>query len=181
MLSTPLLRTSPQAQRKTLVHPEVKIAPTRAEVAKEYWHRGRLEFKLHAGQRRIEDVLRGLGGQLRVINCSRQYGKTYWGVAKAISLCIRKKGARVKIGTAFLSDLAELIIPAFDAVLGDIPESLRPKYKPQKTKYVFPNGSEIKLVGLDKNPNGLRGQVPDLIILEEAGFIEAQDRLVQVV
>jgi hypothetical protein len=145
---------------------------TRAEAQHESWHRGRLLYKLHGGQRRIEDVLRNLPGQLRVVCCSRQFGKTYWGVVKAISLCLRKPHARVKIGTAFLSDLAELILPAFEEILKDCPEAIRPVYKDSKKKWVFGNGSEIKLVGLDKNPNGLRGQVPDLIILEEAGFID---------
>lgn len=159
------------------LHPLVKALPPRPEIIKEFWHRGNLTYKLHKGQRKIQEILQNLPGQLRVINCSRQFGKTYMFVSRAISLCIRKKGAKVKIGTAFLTDLSEILIPSFEAVLSDCPPSLRPKYQPSKTKYIFPNGSEIKLVGLDKNPNGLRGQVPDLIIIEEAGFVNNLDYL----
>ena len=36
---------------------------------------------------------------------------------------------------------------------------------------MFPNDSIIKLVGLDKNPNGLRGNTLDLIIIDECGFV----------
>ncbi len=151
----------------------------RAQAVQEAWYRGRLIYKYHGGQRKIEDVLRNLPGQLRVVCCSRQFGKTYWGVSRAISLCIKVPNARVKIGTAFLTDLAELIIPAFEEVLKDCPDATRPVYKDSKKKYVFPNGSEIKLIGLDKNPNGLRGQVPDLILLEEAAFIANLDYLYQ--
>lgn len=151
--------------------------PTKAQIEKSFWLRGDLSFKLHNGQLRIDEALDKLIGQLIVINCSRQFGKTYWGVSKAIGLAIKKPKARIKIGTAFLTDLHEIIIPKFDEVLEGCPESVRPKYKVQGSKYVFPNGSEIKLVGLDKSPNGLRGQVPDLIILEEAGFISNLDYL----
>jgi len=52
-----------------------------------------------------------------------------------------------------------------------------PTYKTQGTKFVFKNGSEIKLVGLDRHPDGLRGNVIDLIILDECGFIENLDYL----
>lgn len=141
------------------------------------WRQGRLEFKLHAGQRRIDEVLLSLKGQLQVICCSRQFGKTYYAVTKAIGLAIKKPRARIKIGTAFLTDLTEIILPAFDSVLDDCPESMKPTYKKQGSKYVFPNGSEIKLVGLDKSPNGLRGTSTDMVILEEAGFISNLDYL----
>jgi hypothetical protein len=41
--------------------------------------------------------------------------------------------------------------------------------------YIFPNGSRIKLVGLDKNPNGLRGNTLDLIVIDECGFVTNLD------
>lgn len=151
------------------------VKPTKEQIEREFWHRGNLDFKLHDGQKLIDKTLQNLKGQLIVLNCSRQFGKTYWGVSKAIGLAIRKKNARIRIGTAFLTDLTELIIPAFDTILDDCPESIKPKYKVQGSKYVFPNGSEIKLVGLDKSPNGLRGNSLDLILLEEAGFISNLD------
>jgi len=150
---------------------------SKQEALAELWRRGRLNWKLHDGQKKIDLVLSNIPGQLRVICCSRQFGKTYYGVTRAIKKCLQKPGSRVKIGTAFLTDLAELILPAFEEVLSDCPDDCRPVFKRSGSKYVFPNGSEIKLIGLDKNPNGLRGQVPDLILLEEAGFIDALDYL----
>jgi len=150
---------------------------TREQAIREKWCRGDLRWKLHGGQRRIEDALNNLPGQLRVICCSRQFGKTYYGVTRAVSLCLRTPNAKVRIGTAFLSDLSELIIPAFDEVLKDCPDHLRPVFRRTGSKWVFRNGAEIKLIGLDKNPNGLRGQVPDLMILEEAGFIDCLEYL----
>ena len=143
----------------------------------ELWFRGNLSFKLHAGQKLIKQKIDTAPGQLCVLNCSRQWGKTYLMVTRAIELAIKKPKARIKIGTAFLTDLTEFIIPTFEAILVDCPDSIKPKYKVQGSKFVFQNGSEIKLVGLDKSPNGLRGNTIDMIILDEAGFISNLDYL----
>jgi hypothetical protein len=139
----------------------------------ESWIRGDLKWKLHAAQKIIDDKLRATKGQLFVGNCSRQWGKSYWAVTKAIETALQKKGARIKYGTAFLTDLEEFIMPTFMAVLEGCPDSIRPVFKTKGSKWVFPStGSEIKLVGLDKKPNGLRGNVIDMIILDECGFIQ---------
>ncbi len=110
-------------------------------------------------------------GGVLVFNISRQWGKTFFSVVKAITTAIKHPGSRVRIGAAFESDLTEFIEPAFEFALASCPEVLKPRYLQQKKRYLFPNRSTIKLVGLDKKPNGLRGNTIDLIILDEAGFI----------
>jgi hypothetical protein len=140
-------------------------------IREELWRRGELGWKLHAGQLKIEQAFRSIAGKLFVGNCSRQFGKSFWAVTKAVELAIQKPRARIRYGAAFQTDLEEFILPAFDAVLQDCPEDIRPQFIAHKSKYVFKNGAEIKLVGLDRNPNGLRGNALDLIILDECGFI----------
>jgi hypothetical protein len=157
----------------------LKTSERRKQLIQEAWLRGRLGWKLHAAQRIIDAKLRGIQGQLFVGNCSRQWGKSFWAVTKAISHCIQQPRSRVKYGTAFHSDLLEFIIPTFESVLLDCPKEMRPVYKVQGSKWVFQNGSEIKLVGLDKNPNSLRGNVIDMIILDEVGFVTNLDYLYQ--
>lgn len=143
----------------------------------ELWRRGNLLWKLHEGQKKIYALVKAAKEKLYVLNCSRQWGKSYLMALMAIEICMQKKNARVRYGCAFHTDLAEFIIPAFEKVLEDCPEHLRPKFLSQKSKYVFPNGSEIKLVGVDKNPNGLRGNTLDWIVLDECGFIGTLDYL----
>lgn len=142
-----------------------------------HWRKADLSFKLHAGQKIIKAALARSTGQLFVGNIARQFGKSYWAVTEAVSLALKKPRARIKYGTAFLTDLEEFILPTFEEVLLDCPDDLRPVYKVQGSKWVFHNGSEIKLVGLDKKPNGLRGNVIDLIILDECGFVANLDKL----
>jgi hypothetical protein len=152
--------------------------PSKYDVIRERWLRGKLDYKLHAGQQILRAKLRAAPNQLFVGECARQFGKSFVMVVEALELAFSQPKARVKYGTAFHTDLIEFIIPAFDAVLADCPEEIRPKFKVQGSKFIVPhNKSEIKLVGLDKNPNGLRGNVIDLIVLDESAFISNLDYL----
>lgn len=153
--------------------PAVKLTPQ--QIRDENWRRGRLGFLLHPGQQIIDDRLKAITGQLFVGNIARQFGKSYWAVTKAVSLALSKPKTKIKYGTAFHTDLTEFIQPTFEAVLADCPPSLLPKYKVNGSKWIFQNGSEIKLVGLDRNPNSLRGNVIDLIIIDECGFVSDLD------
>lgn len=144
---------------------------------RELYRRGNLEHLLHAGQIQIRDRIWSSRRQVQPILCARGYGKTYLGCEEAVSICLKKQ-ARVKVGTEFQTDLEEFILPNFEAVLQDCPRNSLPKWKSSGSKYVFPNGSEIKLIGLDRKPNGLRGtHKTDLIILEEAGFISKLEQI----
>lgn len=147
---------------------ELKNKP---EIVRELWHRGDLRYKLHAGQKIIDDAFRLVTGQLFVGNCSRQWGKSFWAVTKAIECALKTPNGRIKYGTAFHGDLIEFIMPTFDAVLEDCPPELLPRYKAHGSKWIFPNGAQIKLVGLDRNPNAMRGNVIDMIILDEVGYV----------
>ena len=149
---------------------------TPEDVIRERWLRGRLNYKLHAGQMKIENAVNSSAHQLFVGELSRQFGKSYWLVKRALEAAFRKPRAKVKYATAFLTDLEEFILPAFELILEDCPKDLKPKYIAHKSKWRFPhNGAEIKLVGLDRKPNGLRGNAIDLIILDEAGFMARLD------
>ncbi len=144
---------------------------TKEEAIAELWHRGDLAWKLHAGQKLIKAALKKITGLLFVGNCSRQWGKSYLMVSECIERALKNPGHRIKYGTAFLTDLEEFIQPIFNLILEDCPDAIRPKFKTKGSKWVFHNGSEIKLVGLDKNPNGMRGNKIDFIVLDECGFM----------
>lgn len=133
------------------------------------WTRGDLSWKLHSAQEHLNEVFLNVTAQLFVGNCSRQWGKSYWAVTKAIEQAIQVPKSQIRYGAAFQTDLVDFIIPAFEKILEDAPASV--KGRKVGHYYLFPNGSRIKLVGLDKNPNGLRGNTLDLIIIDECGFV----------
>lgn len=137
-----------------------------------YWRKGVLDLKLHLGQAEIEWAYQNGRGKLFVADCSRQIGKSHWLAKKAVETALQTPNSKGRVGTAFLSDLEQFIMPAFDFILDDCPKDMAPIYKTQKSEYLFPhNGSKIRLVGLDRKPNGLRGNKLNFVGVDEAGFV----------
>jgi len=136
-----------------------------------------LSFIYHDGQKKIDQRFRSIKKRIFIALCSRQLGKTVWALSKVLETGRDQPGARMRYGTAFYTDLAELIVPALDFLLHDCPEALRPKYVPSKQKLVFPNGSECKFIGLDLKPQGMRGNRLALVVIDEAGFVARLARL----
>lgn len=142
------------------------------------WRRGDLTHLLHSGQKKIQKIFEANHNQVQVVLCSRGFGKTYWAASIASSQAIKKSKSRVKIATEFQTDLEALILPNFDQVLDTCPDDIKPQWRASKSRFIGTNGSAIDLIGLDRKPNGLRGQHNvDLIILEEAGFISKLEKL----
>ena len=147
------------------------------DIQKELWRRGSLSWKLKPSQKLIEDAFSNVKGKLFVCNCSRRFGKSYWAAKKCLEKALSKPKQKIKFASAFANDLEEIIIPAFNFLLEDCPSELIPEWQVSRKKFIFKNGSEIQLIGLDRNPNGPRGQFCDLFIFEEAGFINRLDYL----
>lgn len=141
------------------------------EIIHELWRRHDLDFLRHEGQIQINKVIDQTNIQSQVVLCARQLGKTYNLVSYAIEFCLKNPKAVVKYGAAFQTDLEEFVQPAFDKILANCPEDIRPTYLKSKKKWIFQNGATIQLIGCDKNPNKLRGNKLDLIILDEAAFV----------
>jgi len=143
------------------------------------WHRGDIKPILHAGQLKIEEAFENSPHQMHVLLCARGFGKTFWGCGKGSAVIASKDRARVKIATEYQTDLESFILPNFDQVLDTCPEEIRPVWKSSKSRFIAPKTmGTLDLIGLDRKPNGLRGQHNvDLIVLEEAGFISKLEQI----
>ena len=110
-----------------------------------------------------------------MFDAARQVGKTF-----VVSL-IRCEDAIRYPGTNYISacatevSLAEFIIPNLDTISEYIPEDIRPQYvrnrRGMRSGYWFPNGSKIKLVGMDLHPKHLRGPKCDGCSIHEAAYV----------
>jgi len=136
------------------------------------WRRGILHWKFKPIQKRLYQAYHAVASFLFVSLVARQTGKSFHWTCLAIETALQKPNARIRYGTAFQSDLEEFILPIFRIILEDCPADVKPSYKVQAAKWVFPNGSEIKLIGLDLHPDGIRGNALDLVIIDEAGFVD---------
>lgn len=136
------------------------------------WQLGKLNYKFHAGQEVIEQKFNSVQGKLFVANISRRFGKTTWACIKTLETAIKKKNSKSIIATAFQTDAENIVLPIMTELLQDCPKQLLPTLNKTKKRFEFKNGSTISIVGLDKNPNSLRGnKLNGVIVLDEAGFI----------
>lgn len=157
------------------------------------WKSGRLSYLLHSGQREIhehyraweksgyelrkrEEKLPGRFPRVYVADCSRRWGKDFWGITQRIEDAIRRPNSVLTYATAFKSDISSIVLPLFEQITQDCPTSLRPvfrtSYQGTEAGFYFPNKSVIKLVGIDKNVDGLRGRFSDGVTISEAGFVD---------
>lgn len=150
-------------------------AISRDEVVSELWHRGKAGVAiLSPAQKRIREVYEAKKDRTVSIECSRQLGKTFFGCYIADETARNNPNAQIRLGTAFEVDIETIIVPNFKNVLASCPEGLQPKYHSQKKTYRYSNGAVITLVGLDKNPDKMRGSRIRLSIIEEAGFVDSE-------
>lgn len=117
------------------------------------------------------------GQRICVINAHRQYGKSTAMFQFADEYARKNPGSIIKIGGPFQNQINDIIAIVVNTVLQHCPRDLQPRYT-KGEGFKYPNGSRIKLVGVDKNPNALRGTPNDLVILDEVGFMGDLDGLV---
>jgi len=144
------------------------------------WYRGDLRYKLKPHQRLIEEAFRQSKSLLFYGDCSRRTGKTFWAALKCVewALTCQNPLPRIFYASSTKTGLKKFAIPAFEMILADCPEELKPRWKVSELTYTFPhNGAEIQLIGLDVNPEAGRGNNADLYVFEEAGFIDKLDYL----
>lgn len=114
---------------------------------------------------------------------ARRFGKTAKWIVGATQICLQRPGFIGTYATAFQKDIAEIIVPLTNILLADGPPSIRPKYQGTKQGshegLFFPNGSIIRLVGIDEHPDALRGRFSDFFIISEAGFVKGLEETVR--
>jgi hypothetical protein len=125
---------------------------------------------LRPEQVEVLELLRAMPPGLAVFNLSRRFGKTTTCVTYCNEEAIRTV-QHIRYATAFLTDLEGFLLPIFEQVLSDCPQSLRPSYHKSSKTWKYRHGSTIKLIGVDKNPNGLRGNNMDILVMDESAFI----------
>jgi hypothetical protein len=157
------------------------------------WRSGQLFWLLHGDQadayRRYRDWERdpfgrkgGLYKLLWVFDCGRRWGKDWLCLVIKLEDAIRRPGSEITYATAFAKDINEIVIPLMRQILATCPDDIAPAYRTTRmgeaNGYYFPNGSVIKLVGIDKNPDGARGRGSDGAVITEAGFVSKLEQIV---
>ena len=165
---------------------------------------GRLKFLLHSDQqqvfdqfvdwrknlivkRRNNEKLIGKYPRVFAVDCSRRWGKDWFGLDIMCARALQKKNASLTYAASHRKDIEDIVNSPelLKKLTEDFPLDCKPVYKGsyrgQAEGLYFPNGSLIKLVGIDLNPDGLRGRGSDGMCLSEAAFTSDLDRTVETV
>lgn len=152
---------------------------TKEEARELLWQRGDLSFKIRDYQRPLYDAVSKQTRDEIVLNCARRFGKSFILCLHALETAIKCKNKfpRIKLATSTAKNLEEFILPAFRIILEDCPEDIWPGwsegYMRSKKKFVgLPNGAEIQLIGIDRDPDAGRGAYCDAYIIDEAGYVD---------
>ena len=153
------------------------IKTSRAEIQTELWRRGVLHWLLRPHQKLIYDKVREILASddpmlnSYVIDCARQFGKSFIMFLISVENCIRDPQSTIVYVGPLKSQVNEIINGhTFNIMFATCPPDLKPKYDGSTLQ--FPNGSRIRLAGTDnKNYSNLRGGAAHLVILDEAGFM----------
>ena len=178
--------------------PETTTGRSRSDYVYEAWRRGRLRSWLHADQKRVYDLYRaweqcdpstnaGAFPRVFVLDIGRRWGKTTLRFSTRVEDCIRNPGGSYRYVSAYQKDIEEIVDEVAHRLFDSCPREFRPTYRqsgkadgdsdPRRagTGFYFPERdgkvSVLKLVGLDKNPDGLRGRASDGDDISEAAFV----------
>jgi len=147
---------------------------TESQLKRQLWERGNLNFLLKGKQLDVKKAL--MSGvkhkDIHTVLCSRRFGKSFILCCWAIEICLRKKNAVVKYACPEMKQVQEILEDIFPVILATCPEHMKPVWKEQKKRWVFPNGSRISIASVNNNrADSLRGGKSDLSIVDEAGFV----------
>lgn len=147
------------------------------------WSIGYLEYKLRDYQRSVYrqtwDWILDPTCLTGCLNINRRFGKSTELNLIATEVAIKVPGAQIRAAAPTGLELRNITIPIMRKILSDCPPHLKPKWRSKEKMFLFPNGSEYHIAGAnDGHADDLRGTACNLALVDEAGFIDELDYLV---
>lgn len=135
------------------------------------WRQGKLSWKLDITQKKMLDFFNENKSKITVLNCSRRLGKSYYLTILGIEKALQEPKSIVKFLQPEQKMIRMNIKPIMDKIFSDAPPELVPKFSTKDNVYMFSNGSQIQLAGMDNgNHEKIRGGDAHLCLVDEAGF-----------
>jgi hypothetical protein len=154
---------------------------TRQDAIDRLWDMGELSWKLKGKQKEIYDAIVNGKDDVVVILVSRRSGKSFTNCLTATEYCLKNPNSIVKYACPQQRMVKTIIKPIMREIFKDAPAKFNVNnlWHEQDKVYRFPNGSEIQIAGTDSgNAENLRGGYAHLCILDEAGFMDDLDYVV---
>ena len=143
------------------------------EAKHELFRMGELSWLLRGKQIDIYSYLMGIVDDVGCCLVSRRFGKSFVLCVIAAEICIKDPTAIVKYACPKQKMVKTIIHPIMRLIFKDAPSDVKPEWSTQDMCYKFPNGAEIQIAGTDNgNAESLRGGYSNLVILDEAAFMD---------
>lgn len=144
------------------------------EHIKACWNRGVLGYKCHSAQIQLYNHYHNhLDARRMFYLCHRRFGKTVVLLILGLEVCLRKKNARVLFLAPHQKDARTIASDTLSMLLDDCPPELRPTFRTMDMTWLFPNGSQIRIRGVnEESAETLRGGSADLVLLDECGSMD---------
>lgn len=159
--------------------------PTLSDLASWAWRNGELEWKLHAAQLVIHQQIEALPIEAKdvVLLCSRRFGKSYYGCARALMSSAKSRNKR-RLTRIIGPDIkqTEMIVEHHMAKLTEDLNAigLRDFVEHIKSDKMYRVGKAgIFLGGYDSQKDSLRGGEADEILIEESGQADPDQYIYQ--
>lgn len=111
-----------------------------------------------------------------VANVHRQFGKSFLVCLIAVEFAMRRRAVQIRFVAPSAKELRKIVHPQMRTLLGDCPAELKPRWNGADGFYLFPNGSELHIAGVnDGHADDARGQRSHLNVIDEAGFVDQFD------
>lgn len=150
---------------------------SREEAIWHAWNRGSLRYKLRRYQSALYDAiwaaLRDPECAKFCSNIARRFGKTTVQTIIACEVARQIPGAMIRYAAPTAKSLKKITLPIMRQVVADAPAEFAPEWKAGDSVWVFPNGSEIHIAGVNGDrADDLRGTASHLALVDEAGFVD---------
>jgi len=114
-----------------------------------------------------------------VFHCSRRLGKTYLLCVLSVIYALKKNNSQIRYASVSQKATRKMVHPIFKELFSKIPLKYRGKWNGQEGAYIFKNGSQIHIAGVNGgHSDDLRGTATDLAVVDEASFVDELSYLV---
>lgn len=152
---------------------------SRSDAIDRLWRSGVLHWKLDSAQQQLYSKFKTSKYRKVVWNCARRLGKSYTLLIVALEYALQNPNTQIKYAVFTAVQGQKIILPTIRMILEDCPADIKPNYVKNDKCFYFPNGSIIQIEGTDEgNAEKLRGTASHLSILDEAGFMDDLDYVI---
>lgn len=144
---------------------------SRTSLLDKLWYSGELSYKLHEGQKTIYKTMRNSTENTTVILSARRFGKSFFAAIYALEEAIKNPESKVILLAPDKHQAFEIYNPILKEISRDAPEGVIRPTKSEHKWHIYK--SELIFAGFDTIAESLRGRGAILIIIDESGFVNA--------